>query len=293
MTAISRRQFDNALANHAIDIHDPGLDAAVTGSGLDLSKLDRLDGTADGRICGHQALEQLYDAVDALDRKTAGLGSGKERAIFNAVKAAALAPVPISTEQGKAVANAARQLLAEDARDSRGSSRWSLDATSACANPGLSSPSYAPRKSYKCNVFAGETLYRAGLPFPLNAQNHYVVARLLPAQSAFFQKLPSIDQAREGDLLSIYRGERAGHVEIVTGVVRNSEGKITALKTVGAHEDGVAEGTQTAASFFAKAKPVHGALVTPDETLRILRPLASPVAPPQVPSFQFGVPLKG
>ncbi|MEP6653287.1 MAG: hypothetical protein ABJA82_08010 [Myxococcales bacterium] len=292
MTAISRRQFDSTLANHAIDVRDPALDEAVAGSGLDLAKLDRLDGTADGRISGHQALEQLYAEVDALDKKTAGLASRKERAISNAVKGAAIAPIPISAEQGKAAATAARQLLAENARDSLGRSRWSHDGSSACANPALSSPTYAPRQSFKCNVFAGEALYRAGLPFPLNAQNHYVVARLLPEQSTFFQKLPSIEQAREGDLLSIYRGRAAGHVEVITAVLRNSKGKITGLRSIGAHEDGVHEGTRTAASFLAKAQRVHGALVTPDEILRILRPLAPPVAP-QGPSFQFGVPLKG
>ena len=33
MTAISRRQFDSTLANHAIDVQDPALDAAVVDPG--------------------------------------------------------------------------------------------------------------------------------------------------------------------------------------------------------------------------------------------------------------------
>ena len=140
------------------------------------------------------------------------------------------------------MATAARQLLAEDARDAGGFSRWSYDGTSACANPALSSPTYAPRKSFKCNVFAGETLYRAGIPFPLNSQNHYTLARFLPDQSTFFQKLPSIEQVREGDLLSIHRGKEAGHVEVVTGVVRNSKGSITALRSIGAQRRRCARG---------------------------------------------------
>ena len=153
-------------------------------------------------------------------------------------------------------------------------------------------PFRRPIKSYKCNVFAGEAVYRAGLSFPLNAQNHYVTAGLLPDQSAFLQKLPSIDQAREGNLLSIYRGKQPGHVEVITGVERNSHGQITALRSIGAHDDGPAEGTHTAAAFLANAKRIHGALVMPDETLRIPRPLSPPPAASR-PPVQFGVPIKG
>ena len=101
MTAISRRQFDNALANHAIDVQDPGLETAVAGSGLDLAKLDRLDGAVDDRISGQQALEQLYADLDALDKKTAGLGSEKSGPSTRRSRAppSPLSPSPPSREK--------------------------------------------------------------------------------------------------------------------------------------------------------------------------------------------------
>lgn len=292
MSAITRSQFENGLANRSIDLRDPRLQRAATDAGLNLERLDRLDGESDGRISGQQALEQLYDELDALDRNTAGLGSGKARTVYDAVKSASLAPGPISAEQGRAIAAAAREILAEDRRDGNGLSVWSKGGVGSCDNPGLVRPDYADSGQYKCNVFAGEAVSRGGLPFPINGQGHYVTAGSLPAQSSFLQRLASVDQVREGDLISIYRGKDPGHAEVVTGVQRGADGRVTGLKSIGAHENGVFEGTQTAAPFLNTGDRHGGALVLPGETFRILRPMSPPLAPSSS-TTEFSVPIKG
>ena len=292
MNAISRSQFAHGLANRAIDLRDSRLERAATDAGLDLEKVDRLDGQSDGRITGQQALDHLYDELDALDEKTAGLGAGKARTVYDAVKSASIAPIPISADQGRVIAAAARELLAEDRRDANGLSVWSKGGVASCDNPGLIRPDYAGSGQYKCNIFAGEAVSRAGLPFPINGQAHYVTAGSLPDQSSFLQRLASVDEVREGDLISIYRGTEPGHAEVVTGVQRGADGRVTGLKSIGAHENGVFEGTQTGASFLRAGDRHGGALVLPGETFRILRPMSPPLAPSSSLT-EYSVPIKG
>ncbi|HVU49647.1 MAG TPA: hypothetical protein VHL80_03110 [Polyangia bacterium] len=278
MSGISRKQFADAFSNAAIDLDDADLKAALAGAGLDAGRLDDLDGKPDGRVSGPRALDDLYDEIDRLDRQTAGLASKEERGLWGAMRSAAVAPEPISASQGERLASAARRLVAEDRPAPGQLSEWALEGKARCQNPDLSSPSYAGKGAWKCNVFVGESFERTGLPFPLNAQSHYATANTLPSQSRFFQPVGTLDDVRPGDLLSIQRGTTSGHVEVVTDVVRDPAGRVVSIASAGAHEDGSREGVATAAPLVAAAAgDARASRVTiGDETFRLLRPMAPP-----------------
>lgn len=278
MSAITRPRFDAALGNTAIDLTDPTLGTALGAAGLDAKKLDALDGQADGRVAGQPAIDDLYDEINRLDRQTSALSSKQERAVWSALRGAAIAPVPISREQGEALAASARQLVAEDHPQAGRLSHWALKGESICLNPALSSPTYAQPDAWKCNVFVGEAFYRAGLPFPMNDQDHYSSAKSLPAEGRFFQPVATIGDVRPGDLVSIWRKHDSGHVEIVTGVQRGPDGQVVSITSAGAHEARSAEGASTAAPLVAASRTNGGSatLVVGDETYRLLRPMAPP-----------------
>ena len=279
MSGISRKQFGDTFSNAAIDLDDPDLRSAVAGAGLDAGQIDALDGKADGRVTGGKAIDALYDEIDRLDRTTSGLASKEERGLWGALRGAAVAPRAISADQGERLAKAAQQMVAEDQPKAGQLSQWALAGDAHCKNPDLSSPTYAAKDSWKCNVFAGETFNRAGLPFPLNQQSHYATANHLPTQSKFFQPVAGLDDVRPGDVLSIQRtGGQSGHVEIVTDVGRDARGRVVSIASAGAHEDGSHEGSGTAAPLVsAAATDGRAAQVTiADETFRLLRPMAPP-----------------
>jgi hypothetical protein len=276
MSGISRKQFGDTFSNAAIELDDPDLRAAVAGAGLDTVELDALDGKADGRISGGKAIDELYDEIDRLDRHTAGLASKEERGLWGALRGAAVAPRPISADQGEKLAKAAQQMVAEDRTGPL--SQWSFDGAARCTNPELTKPSYATNETWKCNVFVGETFHRAGVPFPVNDQGRYVSANGLPSQAKFFQQLAKLDDVRPGDVLSIHRTGDSGHVEIVTDVTRDGAGKVVSIASVGAHEDGSHEGSSTAAPLVASAATDGraGQVTVANETFRLLRPMAPP-----------------
>jgi hypothetical protein len=278
MSGVSRKQFGDTFSNAAIELDDPDLKAAVAGAGLDAVQLDALDGKADGRVSGGKAVDQLYDEIDRLDRTTVGLASKEERGLWGAMRGAAVAPRPISANQGERLAKAARQMVAADQPKPGQLSHWALEGDAHCKNRDVSSPSYAGKGSWKCNVFAGETFNRAGLAFPLNEESHYATANALPSQSKFFQHVARLDDVRPGDLLSIQREGDSGHVEIVTGVARDADGHVVSIASAGAHEDGSHEGSSTAAPLVSSADTDgRAAQVTiENETFRLLRPMAPP-----------------
>jgi hypothetical protein len=294
MSEISRAGFGSMFDNHAIDTHDPSLSRAAGEAGVDLGAIDRSDGHADGVISGKNGLDHLYDAINALDAQTAGLGSGRERAVLEAVRGAAIAPVAISAHQGRALAAAARQMCAQEKPDHAGSSPWSLSGTAECRNPALASRRYAGADVWKCNVFVGEAFNRAGLAFPLSAQNHYAGANALPSRREHFQSVAQLADVRVGDLLTISRRGDSGHVEIVTGVSRAPDGRVQSLTTVGAHELGLSEGTETAAPLVEAGggRPGPAGWPVGDETFHLLRPMAPPARARELPQ-RAGTPIKG
>ena len=232
----------------------------------------------DGRVSGRKAIDALYDEIDRLDRTTSGLASKEERGLWGALRGAAVAPRPISADQGERLAKAAQQMVAEDQPKAGQLSQWALEGDAHCKNPDLSSPLYAAKGSWKCNVFVGETFNRAGLPFPLNQQSHYAAANHLPAQSKFFQTVAGLDDVRPGDVLSIQRTGQSGHVEIVTDVGRDARGHVVSIASAGAHEDGSHEGSGTAAPLVSAAATDGRAAqaIIANETYRLLRPMAPP-----------------
>ena len=135
---------------------------------------------------------------------------------------------------------------------------------------------------WKCNVFVGEAFNRAGLPFPLSSAGHYATANSLANRSDSFERVANLNDVRPGDLLSINRRGDSGHVEIVTNVARDTHGQVRTITSLAAHEDGLAEGTTTAASLVQVASQAAGQIgakgVTIEgETFHVLRPMAPPV----------------
>ena len=171
-----------------------------------------------------------------------------------------------------------------------------MAGTATCRNPEIASPRYAGSKEWKCNVFVGEAFHRAGLPFPLSSAGHYATANSLANRPDSFQRLANLNDVRPGDLVSINRRGDSGHVEIVTDVVRDAAGKVRTITSLAAHEDGLGEGTTTAASLVDAASKAGGQIgakgVTIDgETFHVLRPKASPV--PARDLIRTNGPIKG
>jgi hypothetical protein len=278
MSGVSRKEFGDAFSNAAIDLGNEGLRTELASAGLDARQLDALDSRRDGRVSGQKALDALYDEIDRLDRQTTGLASKQELGLWGALRGAAVAPRPISPRQGEALAASARRMIAEDQRGSGDLSSWSYAGAARCKNPALSSKEYATNDTWKCNVFVGEAFYRAGLPFPINVQGHYAAANDLPSRSSYVRRVAKLDDVRPGDVLSIHRTGDSGHAEIVTGVERDASGHVVSLRSVGAHENGPAEGTFTAAPLVQAAALDGGAASATIDgcAYRILRPMAPP-----------------
>ena len=254
---------------------------------MDLDALDLSEGRADGRVSGDAAIARVYDAVNALDRRTPDLASPTEVAVYGALKHAAIAPVPISAAQGRQLAVSARQMRPTRTPTAAGKSPWSLTGTATCRNSEIASRRYAGDGVWKCNVFVGEAFNRAGLSFPLSSAGHYATANSLASRPDSFQSLANLNDVRPGDLVSINRRGDSGHVEIVTDVARDADGQVRTITSLAAHEDGLAEGTTTAASLVQAAARAGGQIgakgvTISSNTFHLLRPLA--------PAFPAGRP---
>ena len=142
----------------------------------------------------------------------------------------------------------------------------------------------------------GEAFNRAGLSFPLSSVGHYASANSLATQSASFQNVANLNDVRPGDLISINRRGESGHVEIVTDVARDAGGQVRAIATLGAHEQGLAEATTTAAPLVEVASSAAGQIgsqgvMVDGETFHLLRPVAPPV--PARDLVRTSGPIKG
>lgn len=98
----------------------------------------------------------------------------------------------------------------------------------------------------KCNQFVGEVLHQAGWKMPTykmqDGSEHYRNAEALLNAFGHFQRVPTIEEARPGDVIVIdnpaRNGENGAHVEILTEVDWTSGGRFFAT---GARRDGVRE----------------------------------------------------
>ena len=295
MDGISRARSGSTFDNLHVGVDDPTPEATAGAAGLDLGALGRGDGHTDGLIAGDGGMARVYDAVNTLDRRTPDLASRTEVAVYGAQQRAAIAPAPIAAAEGRRLAGAARRMLAEETPAATGKSPWSLAGTVTCRNPEITSPRYGDGV-WKCNVFVGEAFSRAGLHFPLSSVGHYASANSLATQRASFQSVANLSDVRPGDLVSINRRGESGHVEIVTDVARQADGQVRTITTLGAHEQGLAEGTTTAASLVHVASRAGGQIGSAGvsiegETFHVLRPMAAPL--PARDLIRTGGPIKG
>jgi hypothetical protein len=282
MDGIPRGRYESTFGSHAIDVDDSSLEPTAGAAGPELDTVDRSDDRTDGTVSGSAARARTYDALEVLDRRTPDPGSHLELAVYGSVNRSALAPAPISASQGRLLAASARRMLAEEPPAGAGKSPWSLTGTATCRNPEIASPRYAGRGEWKCNVFVGEAFNRAGLSFPLSSAGHYATANSLASRADSFQRVANLSDVRPGDLVSINRRGDSGHVEIVTDVARDADGQVRTITSLGAHEDGLAEGTTTAASLVQAASRAGGQIgakgvTIKGETFHLLRPMAPPV----------------
>jgi hypothetical protein len=264
----------------------PRFEATTGAAPPEVDAGDRSDGPAGGLVSGDATTARAYDAINALDLRTADLGSHTELAVYGPGNRSAIAPAPISAAQGRHLAAAARRMLAEEAQIGTGKSPWSRNGTAICRNPEIASPRYAGGGAWKCNVFVGEAFARAGLHLPLTSAGHYATANSLATRAASFQPVTNLNHVRPGDLISINRRGESGHVEIVTAVDRDPAGHVRAITSLAAHEPGLAEDTTTAAPLVEAASKAsgqigpHGVTITErnkEETFHLLRPTTSPV----------------
>ena len=279
MDGISRGRFESTFDNRTTDLDAP----------------NQSDGRTGGLVSGDAAMARAYDAVDALDRQSPALASNTELAVYGALTPAPLAPAPISATEGRRLAASARQMLAEEPSTAKGKSPWSLAGTVTCRNSELTSRRYGDGV-WKCNVFVGEAFNRAGLSFPLSSAGHYASANSLATRPASFQSIANLNDVRPGDLVSINRRGESGHVEIVTDVARQADGEVRTITTLGAHEQGLAEGTTTAAALVHVASSAggqigSGGVTIEGETLHLLRPMAPPL--PARDLIRTSGPIKG
>jgi hypothetical protein len=282
MDGISRTRSESTFANDPAVVDDSILGETARAVGPELDTVDHGNGHTDATVSSDALRARVYDAVDALDRRTPDLGSHVELAVYGTVSRSAVAPAPISAAQGRHLAASARQMLADEPPAGAGSSPWSLAGAATCRNSEIASPRYAGGGVWKCNVFVGEAFNRAGLPFPLSAAGHYATANSLASRPDSFQRVANLNDVRPGDLVSINRRGDSGHVEIVTDVARDADGQVRTITSLAAHEDGLSEGTTTAASLVQAASAAGGQIgsqgITIDgETFRVLRPKVPPV----------------
>ena len=142
--------------------------------------------------------------------------------------------------------------------------------------PGISPLAWLKGKS-KCNIFAGEILYRSGYEAPTykmaDGSLHYVNAEVLPKMTRHFTLITDLRKVIAGDLLVIdktsQQGENGAHVEIVTEVSSSQR----RLITIGAHDNGIREKNNSA------LLPARGTNLTPTKIvensfqLYFLRPI--------------------
>ena len=297
MGGISRSRFQSTFDNHAIDIDDPMLEATAGGAGLELDALarsgdGRSDGRSDGLVSGDAAMARVYDAVNALDRRTPARVPYRGRRL-RSPQARRDRAGPDFCGRGSSAGRFGATDAGRGARRHGGKVAWSLTGTATCRNSEIASPRYAGDGVWKCNVFVGEAFNRAGLSFPLSSVGHYASANSLATRSASFQSVANLNDVRPGDLVSINRRGESGHVEIVTDVARDADGKVRTITTLGAHQQGLAEGTTTAASLVSLASRAAGQIgatgvTIGDETFHVLRPMAPPL-----PLLHTSGPIKG
>ena len=103
----------------------------------------------------------------------------------------------------------------------------------------------------KCNLFAGDTLHEAGFNPPTHVTTdgriHYKKAEDWPRDLQRFSRVADLPDVRPGDLLVVDRpgtGSSTAHVEVVSDVVRGADGRPARISSIGAHDDGLNEGSR-------------------------------------------------
>jgi hypothetical protein len=237
--------------------------------------LRRLDGNRDGRLTGPE-LTRAFNWVDRHDRDGSGHTFREEGAAaraYGALRAARLSP----EAWGEAVARAAVERVRTHGAD------YALMAAPTSPHPGLSG-NRVPEQTrltwlagyYKCNQFVGDVLTQAGMAFPTHRMPdgslHYVAAEQVLRFPEHFTRVPSLSQARPGDVLVrdyARRGEEGAHLEVLTRVPQDG----SAFTSAGAHEEGAWEG-DTYGRLLARAAfdARRGCWVVEGDCYSLLRP---------------------
>ncbi|HVS03718.1 MAG TPA: hypothetical protein VMT16_13190 [Thermoanaerobaculia bacterium] len=131
------------------------------------------------------------------------------------------------------------------------------------------------RGDWKCNVFIGDVLSQAGFEPALSSKGRYSQAESLPRKDAF-TPITDLRDLRPGDVLVLdYPGSggATAHVEIVTGVARDEQGKLTQVTSIGGRGEGVVENDDKGALLVAgQDSPRSSGFQNGTTTLYVIRP---------------------
>ena len=129
---------------------------------------------------------------------------------------------------------------------------------------------------WKCNVFIGDVLSQAGFEPALSDKGRYSQAESLPGKRQF-TPITDLGDLQPGDVLVLdYPGSggATAHVEIVTGVERDAQGKLTKVTSIGGRGEGVVENEAKGALLVgAQDSPRGKGFASADgDTLYVIRP---------------------
>ena len=128
---------------------------------------------------------------------------------------------------------------------------------------------------WKCNVFVGDVLAQSGFEPAVSSKGRYSQAESLPGKGVF-TPVTDLGDLRPGDVLVIdypTSGGATAHVEIVTGVERDAQGRLTEVTSIGGRGEGVVENDAKGALLVAGQDSPRGkGFASGEDTLYVVRP---------------------
>lgn len=128
---------------------------------------------------------------------------------------------------------------------------------------------------WKCNVFIGDVLSQTGFEPALSDKGRYSQAESLPRKGVF-TPVTDLRDLQPGDVLVLdYPGSggATAHVEIVTDVERDAQGRLTRVTSIGGRGEGVVENDAKGALLVAgQDSPKGKGFKSGEDTLYVIRP---------------------
>jgi len=244
---IEKDQFAKTF-EAGIETDNKRLGVAAKHAGVPVADIKALDSNGDGLINGPE-LERLHDFMDSLDPHDSGVDLGRnadgkvgpDTVLYHGLAES------IADPRERIVA-IARSSQADPRLDEgyKGSERMVSHNTMHGGKRDGDLIQTRFEDTYKCNLFVGDVLWRAGLQVPSHSNQEQGWTHIGSAESwgkSNLFKTVSVDDLQPGDVMFVddpnIRGSGGAHLEIVTGVT--SDGIVTIGSRWG--ENGIFEDT--------------------------------------------------